>query len=145
MRPRARKVQKLVLTLSLTQKPKNAMRPYEVRLQKGPHVWGLKNCEGVNIIFSWYKLIILSQIYQQPLLPPCFLSTFCSVNFMCTHLGERTSVYTLRPDLGNIFLLIFFTRIFKRKAWRRFIHTSNILPIFFILYGNSETIYDWSI
>ena len=31
----AHKVQKLVLTLKLTQEPKNAMRPREVRLQKG--------------------------------------------------------------------------------------------------------------
>ena len=31
----ARKVQKLVVTLNLTQEPKNAMRPSEVRLQKG--------------------------------------------------------------------------------------------------------------
>ena len=36
-----RKVQKLVLTLNLTQEPKNAMRPREVRLQKGPCGWGL--------------------------------------------------------------------------------------------------------
>ena len=33
----ARKVQKLVLTLNLTQEPKNAMRSREVRLQKGLH------------------------------------------------------------------------------------------------------------
>ena len=32
----ARKVQELVLTLNLAQEPKNAMRPREVRLQKGP-------------------------------------------------------------------------------------------------------------
>ena len=32
----ARKVQELVLTLNLVQEPKNALRPSEVRLQKGP-------------------------------------------------------------------------------------------------------------
>ena len=38
----ARKVQKLVLTLNLTQEPKIAMRPREERLQKGPRGWGLQ-------------------------------------------------------------------------------------------------------
>ena len=36
-----RKVQELVLTLNLTQEPKNALRLREVRLQKGPRGWGL--------------------------------------------------------------------------------------------------------
>ena len=35
------KVQKLVLTLKLTQEPMNAMRPREVRLQKSQRGWGL--------------------------------------------------------------------------------------------------------
>ena len=41
----ALKIQELVLTLNITQDAKNAMRPREVKLQKGPRGWELrKNC-----------------------------------------------------------------------------------------------------
>ena len=39
----ARKVPALFLTLKLTQEPNNAIRPHEVRLQKGPRGLGLNN------------------------------------------------------------------------------------------------------
>ena len=47
------------------------------------------------------------------------------------------SFINLRPDLGNIFLYKFFTKILK-IIWRRFIHLGNIMLIFFIFYGNNE-------
>ena len=50
----ARKVQELVLSLNLTQEPKNAMRPREVRLQKEPRVMVKWWLSGVYVVAKWW-------------------------------------------------------------------------------------------
>ena len=63
------KVRKLVLTLILTQEPKNAMMPREVRLRKGLRGWGLK---------KFGSLDTAERCTQRSLTPQC-----------ASHLGVR--------------------------------------------------------
>ena len=76
-----------------------------------------------------------------------YFNLYITVYIFSLHLSQNRWDYhldfewlNLRPDLGNIFLLLFFTKIL-RITWRRFIHMSNIMPIFFICYGNNETMH----
>ena len=60
----ARKVQKLVFTLNLTQEPKNAMRLREVRLQKGLRGWGLMNflIKGAHLAVAYIENVQSSKM-----------------------------------------------------------------------------------